>query len=127
MISIIYIHWIDQSNSAIRWSSTTEKSVIQPIDNAGKSVSRAEENHAMSHDCSLATVAAFEQSQSSFLVRFAENWQARKAVRKLLNMDDFMLRDTGTSRGDVEWAAGLPLTVNAALALEERSRKNGRH
>jgi hypothetical protein len=28
----------------------------------------------------------------------------------------------------VRWAAGLPLTVNAALALEERSqlRRNGR-
>ena len=81
----------------------------------------------MSHDCSLATYAAFEQSKSSFLVRFTENWQARRAVRKLLSMDDFMLRDTGTSRGDVEWAAGLPLTVNAAFALEERSRQSGRH
>jgi uncharacterized protein YjiS (DUF1127 family) len=80
----------------------------------------------MSHDCSPATYAAFEQSKSSFLVRVAENWQARRSVRKLLDMDDYMLRDTGTSRGDVEWAAGLPLTVNAALALEERSRKGGR-
>ncbi len=81
----------------------------------------------MSHDCSPATFAAFEQSKSSFLVRFAENWQARRSVRKLLTMDEYMLRDAGTSRGDVEWAAGLPLTVNAAFALEERSRKGGRY
>ena len=27
----------------------------------------------------------------------------------------------GVARGDVRWAAGLPLTVNAALALEERA------
>jgi uncharacterized protein YjiS (DUF1127 family) len=80
----------------------------------------------MSHDCSPAIYAACEQSKASFLVRFAENWQARRSVRKLLNMDDYMLRDTGTSRGDVEWAAGLPLTVNAALALEERSRVSRR-
>ena len=80
----------------------------------------------MSHDCSPAIYAASEQSKASFLVRFAENWQARRSVRKLLNMDDYMLRDTGTSRGDVEWAAGLPLTVNAALALEERSRVSRR-
>ena len=80
----------------------------------------------MSHDCSPATFAAFEQSKSSFLVRFAENWQARRSVRKLLTMDEYMLRDAGTSRSDVEWAAGLPLTVNAAFALEERSRVSRR-
>jgi uncharacterized protein YjiS (DUF1127 family) len=80
----------------------------------------------MSHDCSPAIYAACEQSKASFLVRVAENWQARRSVRKLLDMDDYMLRDTGTSRGDVEWAAGLPLTVNAALALEERSRVGSR-
>jgi hypothetical protein len=39
------------------------------------------------------------------------------------SFDDYMLRDIGVSRGDVRWAAGLPLTVNAALALEERSRQ----
>ena len=80
----------------------------------------------MSHDCSPAAFAAFEQSKSSFLVRIAENWQARRSVRKLLNMDEYMLRDAGTSRNDVEWAIGLPLTVNAALALEERSRVSRR-
>ena len=80
----------------------------------------------MSYDLSLATNAAREQSAAAFVVRFAENWQARRAVRKLLTMDDHILRDTGTSRADVEWAVGLPLTVNAALALEERSRVSGR-
>jgi hypothetical protein len=42
--------------------------------------------------------------------------------------DDHMLRDIGVVRGDIRWAAGLPLTVNAALALDERSRlrQNGR-
>lgn len=76
----------------------------------------------MSYDLSLATNAAREQSAAGFVVRFAENWQARRSVRKLLKLDDHILRDTGTSRKDIEWAVGLPLTVNAALALEERSR-----
>jgi uncharacterized protein YjiS (DUF1127 family) len=80
----------------------------------------------MSHDLSPATQAAREQSAAGFIVRFAENWQARRSLRKLLALDDHVLRDTGTSRGDVEWAVGLPLTVNAALALEERSRCCGR-
>jgi hypothetical protein len=34
-----------------------------------------------------------------------------------------MLSDIGVTREDVQWAQGLPLTVNAALALEERSFK----
>ena len=36
---------------------------------------------------------------------------------------DCMLRDIGVLRDDVRWAAGLPLTVNAAVALEERSHQ----
>jgi uncharacterized protein YjiS (DUF1127 family) len=65
---------------------------------------------------------------SSLLSRLLRNWRARRAVSRLETFDDYMLRDIGVSRGDVRWAAGLPLTVNAALALEERSqlRRNGR-
>jgi uncharacterized protein YjiS (DUF1127 family) len=80
----------------------------------------------MSYDLSLATNAAQLQSQAGFVARFVENLQARRAVRGLLKMDDFMLHDAGTTRSDVEWAAHLPLSVNAALALEERSRVGGR-
>ena len=32
-----------------------------------------------------------------------------------------MLYDLGVTRAEVQWASGLPLTVNAALALEERA------
>jgi uncharacterized protein YjiS (DUF1127 family) len=80
----------------------------------------------MSYDLSLSAHSARELSQSGFLVRTYENWQARRAVRGLLKLDDHMLHDAGTGRGDVEWAAGLPLTINAALALEERSRRGRR-
>ena len=34
-----------------------------------------------------------------------------------------MLRDIGVTREELRWAAGLPLTVNAALALEERATR----
>ncbi len=37
-----------------------------------------------------------------------------------------MLRDIGVKREDISWAAGLPLTVNAALALEEHSFRQQR-
>ncbi len=57
----------------------------------------------------------------SLLRRFVHNWLARRAVAKLDTYDDYLLRDIGVARADVRWAAGLPLTVNAAIALEERS------
>ncbi len=37
--------------------------------------------------------------------------------------DDYLLRDIGVTREDVQWAQSLPLTVDAALALEERAFK----
>ena len=51
---------------------------------------------------------------------------ARRVAARTL--DEYLLRDIGVTRAEVRWAAGLPLTVNAALALEERSqlRRNGR-
>ena len=63
----------------------------------------------------------------SFIRRVLRNWQARRRIVNLSNYDDFMLRDIGVTRDEVQWAAGLPLTVNAALALEERAflRRHG--
>lgn len=59
--------------------------------------------------------------RESLLPRLYRNWQARRAVTRLQDYDDYMLRDIGVTRNDVHWAAGLPLSVNAALALEDRS------
>ena len=55
--------------------------------------------------------------------RFLRRWRARRSIRKLTEFDDYMLADIGMNRGDLRWAAGLPLTVNAAIALEERARQ----
>lgn len=59
----------------------------------------------------------------ALLRRLIGNWRARRAVAQLDRLDDFLLRDIGVTRRDVLWAAELPLTCNAALALEERARE----
>ena len=67
-----------------------------------------------------------EAKGTSFLGRILRNWRARQAVTRLDTYDDFLLRDIGVTRDDIRWAAGLPLTRNAALALEERSVRQRR-
>ena len=57
----------------------------------------------------------------SFLHRLTRNWKAKRRIAALGNFDDYMLQDIGVTRDEVQWAAGLPLTVNAAIALEERA------
>jgi len=64
-----------------------------------------------------------------FLRRVTRNWRVKRRIAALGNLDDYMLRDIGVTRDEVQWAAGLPLTVNAAVALEERAlrrRQSGR-
>jgi uncharacterized protein YjiS (DUF1127 family) len=65
---------------------------------------------------------------ASLLGQFFRNLVARRSVAKLDRMDDFLLRDIGFTRDEIRWASGLPLSVNAAAALEERanSRRSGR-
>lgn len=64
----------------------------------------------------------------SLLWGLIRNWRARRAVGRLDALDDFLLQDIGVTRTEVRWAAGLPLSVNAALELEERAtrRRRGR-
>ncbi len=57
----------------------------------------------------------------TFLRRVTRNWKAKRRIAALADFDDYMLRDIGITRDEVQWAAGLPLTVNAAVALEERA------
>ena len=54
------------------------------------------------------------------------HWQARRSVRHLASLDDYVLEDIGLRRSDVEWAERVPLTRNAVLALEERVRRRRR-
>jgi uncharacterized protein YjiS (DUF1127 family) len=69
------------------------------------------------------------------------SWRARRdsrdAFANLLYQDDHILADIGVLRDEVEWAARLPLAVDAATALrdtaavrrraEERARHDARH
>jgi uncharacterized protein YjiS (DUF1127 family) len=75
-------------------------------------------------------IAESEAPVIGFFKKLSRNWRARKRVASLAQFDDHLLRDIGITRSEIEWAAGLPLTVNAALALEERSfrrRRGERH
>lgn len=45
----------------------------------------------------------------------------RDAFMHLLRLDDRVLDDIGVTREEVEWAAALPLEVNAAAALWQRA------
>jgi uncharacterized protein YjiS (DUF1127 family) len=54
------------------------------------------------------------------------HWQARRSVKHLASLDDYLLRDIGLKRSDVEWAERVPITRNAVLALEERVRQRRR-
>lgn len=73
-------------------------------------------------------ISTGEYGVVSFARRLVRNWKAKRRVAALGNFDDYMLQDIGITRDEVQWAAGLPLTVNAAVALEERAfrrRHNG--
>jgi uncharacterized protein YjiS (DUF1127 family) len=71
-----------------------------------------------------------EVGGGAWLRRLWRNFTARRAVSRLETYDDNLLKDIGVTRDEVTWAAHLPLSVNAALALEERSHSrlhfNGR-
>jgi hypothetical protein len=72
-------------------------------------------------DYALNRAVSFGEAGGTLVSRLVRNWRARRSVARLKEFDDYLLRDIGVRRDEVEWAAGLPLTVNAALALEERS------
>jgi uncharacterized protein YjiS (DUF1127 family) len=75
-------------------------------------------NYALTRAISLEEGNGF-----SIITRLWRNWQARKRIEDLRTYDDYMLRDIGLTREEVQWAVELPLTVNSTLALEERAFK----
>ena len=66
-------------------------------------------------------VSIGEAGGASWFGRLLRNWRAKRSITRLETLDDHMLYDLGVTRAEVQWASGLPLTVNAALALEERA------
>lgn len=71
-------------------------------------------------------VAAEATGSLSLLWGLLRNWRARRAVSRLDQLDDHLLRDIGVTREELRWAAGLPLSLNAALQLEDRANRRRR-
>ena len=60
-----------------------------------------------------------EQSQArlpygsfSMLVRTVKNWRARRQLRQLRSLDDYLLRDIGLSREELDVLRKQPLTLD---------------
>jgi uncharacterized protein YjiS (DUF1127 family) len=66
----------------------------------------------------LSRVAALEEARGRSISCFLCLWMTYCGGRKLEECDDYLLADIGVTREDLRWAAGLPLTVNAAIPLE---------
>jgi uncharacterized protein YjiS (DUF1127 family) len=60
-------------------------------------------------------------SGHGLLAQLWRNWKAKRAVRRLQDLDDNLLTDIGVTREEINWALLLPLSVNAALELARRS------
>jgi uncharacterized protein YjiS (DUF1127 family) len=58
--------------------------------------------------------------------RLFDNWKARRALMRMRDLDDRMLRDIGVNRIDLETAISLPWSENAVLYLERSSFASGR-
>ncbi|MEM0898821.1 MAG: hypothetical protein AAGI92_02590 [Pseudomonadota bacterium] len=48
----------------------------------------------------------------------SKQWEDRQAFKNLLGKEDWVYRDMGIHRGDVEFLANEPLDVNASAELE---------
>jgi len=65
--------------------------------------------------------AAASESLGSALVTLYHNWQARRAMARLADCNDHLLKDIGVTRDDIDWVRHLPLSENPRLALEDRA------
>ncbi len=66
----------------------------------------------------------FSRGQSrNQISRLLRNWNIRRKVRALNDHEDHILEDIGAQRDEIQWAGRLPLTVNAAIALNDRTKR----
>jgi hypothetical protein len=73
-------------------------------------------------DYILNQAISLEDVGGPWIIRLWRNWLARRSVARLETLDDHILQDIGVNRGDLDWAAHLPLNVNATRALEDSAR-----
>jgi uncharacterized protein YjiS (DUF1127 family) len=80
-----------------------------------------QENCVMS-DLSIARREIFSRNEFRYqILRLVKNWKIRRRVRALLDQEEVILEDIGVERAEVYWASRLPLTINSAIALQDRS------
>ncbi len=82
----------------------------------------------MTHQ-SIARRELFLQGYTTGAVKFLfKNWMIRRRIRALAGYETSVLDDIGVTREEVIWASRLPLSVNSAIALQDRSwrRRNNR-
>lgn len=63
------------------------------------------------------------------LRRLLGNWLARRRLRQLERLDDYLLNDIGLTRDDLRYGRGLPHDVDpvaALMSLREKSPPRGR-
>ena len=71
----------------------------------------------------------FAPHNSSFwqkLYTHYHNWQIRRKIRAMSELDDRMLDDIGVTYDDVVWASKLPLNINAAFEMDRISKRRRR-
>ena len=61
------------------------------------------------------------QTLSGQLIERLRMIRRRRHFKRLLDLDDHMLKDVGVTRGEVEIASKLPLSVDAATELRRMS------
>lgn len=60
------------------------------------------------------------------LIERVRRIRRRRSFKRLLDLDDALLKDIGVTRGEVEIAAGLPSSVDAATELRRMSLERRR-
>ena len=71
-------------------------------------------NNAISHPGVIS-----RQDSKLTLAGLYRNWQTRRQIRRLQDLDDRILDDIGVTFQEVLWASYLPLKIDAARALEK--------
>ncbi|CAN5225734.1 hypothetical protein BH10PSE7_BH10PSE7_05280 [soil metagenome] len=67
-----------------------------------------------------------QAEEFGILGRLFRNWQSRRRVASLQELDDYLLDDIGVTREDIKWASATPLNENATLLLEDRASRRQR-
>ena len=66
------------------------------------------------------------QTLSGMLIERLAQIRHHRRLTRLLDLDDHMLKDVGVTRGEIEIATNLPLSVDAATELRRMSLERRR-